>query len=359
MASGQIRLASVRATFFALAILTPARAQDAAYRIFTNFTGRYHCSGEWRDFNLKIQPGVSLLGIADFDEDATAVLSFYFHRSVTSLDGATYALKGPYDAKTGHFHFEPLRWTGPHPEVFEMIGIDGTFNSSTRHMTAKMLSSKCDAMEVAGPGETLPPLPVQPAVPTSKNAPNNNRPELRTTPSNVTNYLDPAAYSPDFEYWVTAWSDPPGTVHEGQPIDESVAAMLKDKFVCAGSQHVAWDAAGSKGSAPDRVDITERYVVECVGDCKGVFYRPYVGANVTHFGLSAPLPTMQIRSTFFGGASFRWNFSRTNKSQPPPEIYIHRWKPGVGFGPADPGPAELARRQAAAPPCRASKASNR
>jgi hypothetical protein len=240
-----------------------------------------------------------------------------------------------------------------------MIGIDGTFNIATRHMTAKMLSIKCDAMEIAGPGETLPPAPAQPALRSSTTAPNSSRPELRLTPSNVTNYLDPAAYSPDFGYWVTAWSDPPGTVHEGQPIDESVAALLKDKFACAGSRKVMWDASGTKGTAPDRVDVTERFVVECVGDCKGVFYRPYVGANVTHFGLSAPLPTMQIKSTFLGGTSFRWNFSRTNKGQPPPEIYVHRWRSLVGYGPFDPVPAELARRQAAAPPCRAPKASSR
>src|SRR5438132_11741587 len=110
--------------------------------------------------------------------------------------------------------------------------------------------------------------------------------------------------------------------------------MKGDKFACAGSQHLIWDASGTKGTVPDHVGITERFVVECVGDCKGVTYRPYIGANVTHFGLTAPLPTFQIKSVWAGGTSFRWNFARTGNGQPP-EIYVHRWTPTTGFGPFD------------------------
>ena len=333
----------------------PVSAQDYSYRIFTTFTGRFHCAGEWRDFQMHIAPVSGPLGIVDDDAELAGSITFYFHRSVTSLDGATYKLAGRRDIKTGHFHLDPKEWYGPHPAVFEMIGIEGTFDAETQKMTAKMLSNKCDAVEVAGPGGKLPPLPTQPPPPASVVAANNAHPEKRVTPSNVTNYLDVAAYSPDFEYWVTAWSDPPGAVHEGEPIDEAVDQLKKEKWACAGSQRVTWDASGTKGTAPDRVGITERYVVECVGDCKGVFYRPYVGANVTHFGLSVPLPTMQIKSVFFGGTTFRWNFSRTSHTQPPPEIYVHRWTPLFGFGPFDPLPAEVARRIAAAPPCRSPK----
>lgn len=334
-----------------------APAQDQSYRIFETFTGRYHCNGLWTDFQLKMSPVTGLLGIVDEDAGVTAALTFYFRRSVTSTDGATYVLEGPHDNKTGRFHLEPKRWAGPHPAVFEMIGLEGTFDAASRKMTAKMLSNKCDAVEMVPPGERLPPL-AQSAPQTPATAPNNARPERRVGASNVTNYLDPAAYSPDFEYWVTAWSDLPGTVHEGEPIDESIERMKKDKFACAGSQRITWDASGTKGTAPDLVTITERYVVECVGDCKGVLYRPLVGADVTHFGLSEPLPTMQIKSVMLGGTALRWKFSRTGNG-PPPDIYIHRWTPLAGFGPFDAGPAEVARRQASAPPCRAPNANHR
>jgi len=345
------------ARFFSLlALLLPASAQDRAYRAYQTFNGRFHCNGQWNDFQFRMSPTPGLLGMVDDDAGVTATLQFYFHRSVTSLDGATYVMAGPYDAKTGRFHLEPKRWATPHPAVFEMIGIEGRFDADTQKMTAKMLSDKCDAVEMVPPGVTLPPLPAQQSPQqAAANGPNNARPERRISPSNVTNYLDVAAYNPDFEYWVTAWSDPPGTVHEGEPIDEENDQLKKDKWACVGSNRVTWDASGLKGTAPDGVGITERYVVECLGNCKGVTYRPYVGANVTHFGLSAPLPTMQIKSVFFGGTTFRWNFSRPANTQPAPEIYVHRWKPLTGFGPFDRGPAEVARAIASAPPCKAPK----
>ena len=342
-------------------LLESVSAQNHSYRIFENFHGRFHCNGQWTEFDLQMSPVTGLLGIVDEDDPTiTAGMSFLYRRSLTSTDGVSYSLQGTHEAKTGRFHLDPKAWRGPHPAVFEMYGIEGTFDAERQKMTAKMLSPKCDVVEMVPPGEQLAALlpdqipKTDPAI-----APDNKRPERRLGASNVTNYLDPAAYSPDFEYWVTAWSDPPDIVHEGEPIDESVAEMKKEKFACVGSSRVTWDASGTKGTAPGAVSITERYVVECVGNCKGVFYRPYVGANVTHFGLTAPLPTMQIKSAGFGGTTFRWNFSRTNTSQLPPEVYVHRWTPLAGFGPFDAVPAEVARRQAAAPPCRAPKVNNR
>jgi hypothetical protein len=334
--------------------LFPASSQDNhSNRIFETIVGRFHCDGEWRDFNLHLRPVTGPLGISEDDEPGlTGALTFYFHRSVTSLDGATYKVAGTRDVKTGHFRLEPKEWSGQHPASLAMYGMEGTFDAETRKITAKMLSDKCDAVDFAGPGGKLPPLPAQPGpiVP----AGNSKRPEMQVTPSNVTNYLDPAAYSPDFDYVETRTYDPPGTVHEGDPIEEENARMKKEKWVCGDTQRVNWDANG-KGTASARVNITERYVIECVGNCKGVTYRPWVGANVTHFGLSWPLPTMQIKSVWFGGTNFSWKVSRTNNSQPPAEVYVHHWLPLTGFGPMDPVPAEIERRQAAAPPCRAPK----
>jgi hypothetical protein len=123
----------------------------------------------------------------------------------------------------------------------------------------------------------LGPFPLVPARDTK-------RIEMMLGASNVTNYLDISANSPPFEYLVTALYDPPDTLHDASPIDESVAGMKKEKFACVGSQRVTWDAGVLKGTAPDRVTITERYVVECVGDCKGVFYKPDAAAQVIPCG---------------------------------------------------------------------------
>jgi len=339
-------------------IAEPTSAQENhSNRIFGTMTGRFHCDGEWRDFQMGLRPVAGPLGIADDDEPSvTGGITFYFHRSVTSLDGATYLLTGTRDVKTGRFHLEPKEWSGPHPASLAMYGMEGTFDAETRKATGKMLSDRCDALEFAGPDGKLPPLPAKPGPVIS--AADAKRPEMQVRPSNVTNYLDVAAYNPDFEFVETRTFDPPGTVHDGEPIDEMVERLKSEKWVCGGSQHITWDAGAAKGTAPDRVGVTERYVVECVGDCKGVLYRPWIGANVTHFGLSYPLPMMQIKSIWFGGTSFSWRFSRTSKTQPPPEIYVHRWTPLFGFGPLDPVPAEITRRQAAAPPCRSPRTKN-
>jgi hypothetical protein len=333
----------------AFVVALSASAQDHSSRMFEPFTGRYHCGGRWTEFQFKIAPVTGPLGMEEPGGGVTGGVSFHFHRSITSIEGAAYSLAGSYDPKTGRFHLEPKPWAAPHPTALEAIGIEGSFDAETRKMTAKMLSNKCDAVALVPSGVTLPPLPTV----ASALVPDPKRIEMRLGPTNVTNYLDVASNSADFEYLVTAWYDPPDTLRDSEPIDESVAGMKKEKFACVGSQHVTWDAGGLKGTAPDRVNITERYVVECVGDCKGVFYRPYAGAQVIHFDLTQPLPTMQIKSVWLGGTPFRWNLSRTNQSQPPPDIYIHRWKPLAGFGPFDAKPAEVARQQAEAPPCKA------
>ena len=62
---------------------------------------------------------------------------------------------------------------------------------------------------------------------------------------------------------------------------------------------------------------------------------------------------MQIAGRLGGTLNFQWKFSRTNKSQPPPEVYVHQWTPLVGFGPFDPGPAEIDAPNGGGAPCRA------
>ena len=126
------------------------------------------------------------------------------------MDPASYMLTGPYDRKTGHFRLEPKQWnTDNHPSGFQMVGMEGKFDSATETIAAKMLGSACDSVEVGQGGRALPPLPAPPP----NRAIDPNRAEFRVTPSNVTNDLDAQSFS--FEYWIPAWSEPENTVHEG------------------------------------------------------------------------------------------------------------------------------------------------
>lgn len=330
--------------------LLPVFAQNNRSLVSERFIGRYHCGGAWRDFNFSASPGMGLLGVEDPDEPFTAGITMSFHSS-NGIETTGYRLKGTYDQKTGRFHFEPQPWVTHHPAVYEALGIEGMFDMQTGKITAKMLHDKCDKVELVPRGEKLPPLPDEPPTPVAPV--DRKRPETLPGATNVTNYLDPASYSADFEYLVPAWYDPPGTVHESEPVDEVADLMKKEKFLCVGSARVSWDSGGTKGAAPGQQSgVVGRSVIECIGDCKGVFYRPMV-ASAVHLGMTRPLPTMQIKGRLGGTLNFQWNFSRTNKSQPPPEIYIYQWTPLAGFGPFDPSPAEIARRMAAAPSCKA------
>lgn len=330
--------------------LAPAVAQNQPNLTSQRFTGRYHCGGAWRNFDFFASPGMGLLGVPDPDEGVTANINVSFH-SANGIETSGYRLKGTYDEKSGRFHFEPEPWVSHHPAVYEALGIEGTFDASTGKITARMLNDKCDKVDLVTRGEKLPPLPDQP--PQLVAPVDRKRPETLPGPTNVTNYLDPASFSADFEFLIPAWYDPPGTVHDGDPIDEVAEQMKKEKFACVGSSRVTWDSNGTHGTATGQQDgLAGRSVIECIGDCKGLFYTPGV-ASAVHFGMTKPLPTMQIRGRVGGVLNFPWKFSRTNKSQPPPEVYVHQWTPLVGFGPFDPGPAEIARRMAAAPPCKA------
>ena len=331
--------------------LLPAFAQNNRNLVSERFTGRYHCGGAWRDFAFFASPVMGLLGVADPDEGVTASINMSFH-SFNGIETTGYRLKGTYDEKTGRFHFEPEPWVSHHPAVYEALGIEGTFDAQTGKITARMLNDQCNKVELVPRGEKLPPLPNQPPTPASPFNP--KRPETLPGATNVTNYLDAASYSSPFEYLVPAWYDPPGTVHESEPIDEVAQWMKKENYVCAGSERVTWDAGGTQGSAPARQGIAARSVIECAGDCKGLFYLPTV-ARAVHFGMTRPLPVMQIPGTLGGTLNFQWKFSRTNKSQPPPEVYVHQWVPLTGFGPFDARQQEIDRRMAAAPPCKGSR----
>ncbi|HEY4089571.1 MAG TPA: hypothetical protein VGM43_26775 [Bryobacteraceae bacterium] len=332
------------------AALLPAFAQNNRTITSQRFTGRYRCSGIWRDFDFAAFPVMGLLGVEDPDAGVTASINMSFH-SINGVETTGYRLKGTYDEKTGRFHFEPEPWVSHHPAVYQALGIEGTFDSQSGKITAKMLNESCDAVDMVTRGEKLPPLPNQPPTLIAPRDP--KRPETLPGATNVTNYLDPASYSPSFEYLVPAWYDPPGTVHDGEPIDEVAGLMKKEKFLCVGSARVTWNSSGTQGAASGRQDgVAGRSVIECVGDCKGLFYIPVV-ASAIHFGMSRPLPTMQIKGSLGGPLNFQWKFSRTDQSQPPPEVYVHQWIPLVGFGPFDPGQAEIDRRMAAAPSCRA------
>ena len=69
-----------------------ARAQDPAAQFFNGFSGRYHCSGNWIDLTLRVNPISGPLGIDDPGAGVVAVLTLLVHRSLTGSDAVPYKL---------------------------------------------------------------------------------------------------------------------------------------------------------------------------------------------------------------------------------------------------------------------------
>src|SRR5713101_7206972 len=77
----------------------PASAQDHSYRIFNTFTGRFHCGGQWRDFQLHMAPVSGPLGIVDDDAALTGSITFYFYRAAAWTSRSTSRLMPTYSTK--------------------------------------------------------------------------------------------------------------------------------------------------------------------------------------------------------------------------------------------------------------------
>jgi hypothetical protein len=265
-----------------------------------NYEGRYQC-GEWRKLDLEIRD----LGGGRI----SAVFTFAAAGGRSGGDSGSYSMTGQYDERTGQFQLLPQAWLR-HPTGYSMVGLEGTFDRSSRTLRGRVGGFNCGAFELAPRGVPPAALPaVQRPLP----------PERQRMIVNLTNYMPES-----LEYW-DANMDGPAGARESQPIDDVIEWLKSQDFSCLGSQRASWNASGTQGTANDRVDVRERYVIECDGNCKGLRYMPYVQATMFHFAATQPVPVMEFKGTWFGGTNFQWRFTRPPGSGNPPEVYVHRW----------------------------------
>jgi len=95
------------------------------------------------------------------------------------------------------------------------------------------------------------------------------------------------------EYWDSAM-DSPGKAREADPIDDVIDWLKLEDFSCLGTQHVSWNSDGTQGTASDRNDVRERYVIECDGDCCALHYLPALQATMFHFAATQPVPVAAV-----------------------------------------------------------------
>ena len=301
----RIRIATTAWLLITLAAIGAAHGAEIA----GNYSGRYRCR-DWNTLDLRIE------------DHGGGRLSAVFTFAVPAGASGSYSMTGQYDERAGRFQLVPQRWIGRPPQGFQMVGMTGRFDPSTRRLTGKIDTVFCFQFELAGEGGApLAPLP-------AASAPAVGNRDYATDP--VQNGI---------EYWDASMAAPAGTPRESEPIDDVIDWLRKEKFACLGSERVRWDPSGTKGTAGQKVDTRARFVIECDGECRGMRYAPWTQAQVYHFDRRQPVPVMQMKGIWFGGTVVKWVFTRPPGGTPP-DVYIHQWS-ATGF---DSGPGCKAPR---------------
>jgi hypothetical protein len=309
-ASVPSRLVTMLCLVLTAACATPMRAvgptsaanpAPAASGIAGSYSGRYQC-GDW-----------NLLDLALSDQGAGRLSAVFTFPLQQGGGTGSYAMTGQYDERAGTFLLTPQRWVRRPPPGYSMVPMEGRYDPATRRLTGKIGNFGCGAFELAQAGGTpLPPLPAGSRV-TPAHAAN---PALRVQPT-----------VQGVEYWDASMAaDGSGkrVPRESEPIDDVIDWLKAQKFSCVGSQHVTWNAEGTRATARDRIDVRETYVIECDGDCRGLRYLPMTDASIYYAGRSQPAPVMQMRTTWAGGTFLQWVFTREPGGRPP-DIYVHHW----------------------------------
>jgi hypothetical protein len=114
------------------AISAKAAAIDGVYN------GTYTCAKGPRTLRLSLNMGDTGL--------LNGVFTFYIPPT-SHAQGYSYSLNGRFDPDSGKFNLVPLKWDGPAPDNYVMVGMEGVFNPSAKRVTGKITYSGCNAFE--------------------------------------------------------------------------------------------------------------------------------------------------------------------------------------------------------------------
>src|SRR5450432_463113 len=106
-----------------------------AASIAGNYSGRYLCR-QWTTLQLQISDSGN--------GKISGVFTFPMGSGVTG----SYSLAGQYDAGSGRFHLDPQRKLDHVRVNYNMVGMEGTFDASTRKLTGNIVSPNCSTFEL-------------------------------------------------------------------------------------------------------------------------------------------------------------------------------------------------------------------
>lgn len=111
---------------------TPAKTVDGVY------TGTYTCAKGPTDLKLELKaPEYGLL---------TGTFTFYLPPG-SHTKAYTFSLNGHFDPKSGNFNLNPLKWEGPEPPNYMMVGLKGTVDAQAGKVSGVVDYSGCGRFE--------------------------------------------------------------------------------------------------------------------------------------------------------------------------------------------------------------------
>jgi hypothetical protein len=124
---------------FTLCVFAPkAKAESAATAINGVYNGTYTCAIGPRTLKLSL--------LASGNGSLTGVFTFYLPPT-SHAKAFSYTLNGTFDAASGKFKLNPVKWETPPPEGYSMVGMDGAFEPGTGQVVGRITYGTCGAFQ--------------------------------------------------------------------------------------------------------------------------------------------------------------------------------------------------------------------
>jgi hypothetical protein len=124
---------------FALRVFAPnAQAQSAATAINGVYNGSYTCAQGPRTLRLSL--------LASGNGSLTGVFTFYLPPT-SHTQAFSYSLSGTFDAASGEFKLNPVKWEVSPPGGYSMVGMDGAFDPGTGQVAGKITYGSCGTFQ--------------------------------------------------------------------------------------------------------------------------------------------------------------------------------------------------------------------
>lgn len=124
---------------FTLCVFAPkVHAQSAANAISGVYNGTYTCAMGPRTLKLSL--------LASGNGSLTGVFTFYLPPT-SHTKAFSYSMRGTFEAVSGKFKLNPVKWETPPPGGYVMVGMDGAFDPGAGQVAGKITYTSCGAFQ--------------------------------------------------------------------------------------------------------------------------------------------------------------------------------------------------------------------